>query len=86
MPRPLDLESGGPPRIAVVVAGTVVLALVVMLSVPKLRAPAIDRARVVIGQLVPRLLTFAQNPWRLAAALGGQVLVVLFLLAGTCLP
>ena len=63
------------PRIAVVVAGTVVLALVVMLSVPKLRAPAIDRARVVIGQLVPRLLTFAQNPWRLAAALGGQVLV-----------
>lgn len=63
------------PRIAVVLAGAVVVALLVVLSIPKVRAPALERVRAVLGQLVPRLVTFAQNPRRLAAALGGQLMV-----------
>lgn len=63
------------PRIAVVIAVVVLVAVAALLSVPALRTPLLDRVRPFLRQLAPRLVVFAQNPWRVAATIGGQALV-----------
>ena len=69
------------PRIAVVVAVAIVVLIVGSLSISKLRKPLLNRMRPLAQQVLPRLVTVAQNPNRLAMGVGGQIIVTLSYIA-----
>ena len=70
-----------PPRIAVIiVAGIAVLALA-LLAIPRVRKEITRRVRPLIREVVPRLVTVAQRPAKLAEGIGGILLLNLSYIA-----
>lgn len=70
-----------PPRIAVIiVAGVAVLALA-LLAIPRVRREIARRVLPLVREVVPRLVTVAQRPAKLAEGIGGIVLLNLSYIA-----
>lgn len=69
------------PRIAVVVAVALAVLVVGSLSIPQLRRRLLQRMRPLAQQVIPRLVSVAQSPAKLAAGVGGQFLLNLAYIA-----
>jgi uncharacterized membrane protein YbhN (UPF0104 family) len=64
-----------PPMIAVIAVSAVAVAALALLAVPAIRAQISKRVVPLIREVVPRLVTIAQRPTKLAEGLGGILLL-----------
>ncbi|MFN8167757.1 MAG: lysylphosphatidylglycerol synthase transmembrane domain-containing protein [Candidatus Nanopelagicales bacterium] len=60
-----------PPRAALIIGAVVVVALGLLLLFGPVRKTILERARPILNEVGPRLLTVAQRPWKIAEGIGG---------------
>ena len=64
-----------PPRAAIIIGAVVVVALGLLLLFGPVRKTILERARPILNEVGPRLLTVAQRPWKIAEGIGGILLL-----------
>jgi uncharacterized membrane protein YbhN (UPF0104 family) len=64
-----------PPRAAIIIGAVVVVALGLLLLFGPVRKSILERARPILNEVGPRLLTVAQRPWKIAEGIGGILLL-----------
>ena len=67
--------SFSPPREAVIALGVVALILLIVLPLPQVRKFVFNRARPRLEEVIPRFVTVAQRPAKLAIGIGGMFLL-----------
>jgi uncharacterized protein (TIRG00374 family) len=70
-----------PPRIAVIIVAAVAVLALALLAIPRVRREISRRVRPLIREVVPRLVTVAQRPAKLAEGIGGILLLNLSYIA-----
>ena len=64
-----------PPQWAVILVIALVLAILAAFAVPRIRRFAFGRLGPILREVVPRLITVAQRPWKLVEGIGGILLL-----------
>jgi uncharacterized membrane protein YbhN (UPF0104 family) len=64
-----------PPRLVVIAIAAVAVALLALIAVPAVRRLITDRVRPTLREVVPRLVTLAQRPYKLLEGIGGILLL-----------
>lgn len=70
-----------PPRIAVIIVAGIAVLVLALLAIPRVRREITRRVRPLVREVVPRLVTVAQRPAKLAEGIGGILLLNLSYIA-----